>query len=408
MAAKISELKVFVASPDDVKEERGSLEDIISRLNITWGATLGLRLNLIRWETNCWPGVSTDAQAHINDQIEDNYDIFIGIMWKRFGTPTPRAGSGTAEEFQRAYERHKRDPNKLRVMFYFKEAPPTSMSEIDPEQWAFVNEFRKQLGEKGVIYWEFKDSREFESLLYMHLSRQVQEWGKSWGIEKRSLIMEESTPEISPNDLIICGDISEIDNGEGFLDLIEHANESFNEGKEIAERIAQEITEFGAKIEFRSKEMDGAKTATGVDIRKARRIGDRIADDMESVVARMNIEIPYLSKSLSSGINAMSRAAVLYLDFETASEGDLISARDEALSLKTALIESMAGVRTLRNIIDATPRLTTKYNHAKKHLVAVFGSLINEMQSAINLIFEMEKVVDKAIEEIQVRKTTKK
>jgi len=406
MARMISELRVFVASPDDVKEERGLLEEIISKLNITWGNTRGLRLDLVRWETHCWPGVSTDVQANINEQINDNYDIFIGIMWKEFGTATPRAGSGTAEEFQRAYERYKQDPNALRVMFYFKEAPPASMSEINPEQWASVNEFRKHLGERGVIYWEFKDSREFESLIQMHLSRQVQEWGGSWGTENRSLTKNESIPETSPNESITCDDITEIDNEDGFLDLVELGTESFNETKEIAEHIAEAINELGVKINIRSKEMDGAKMPTGVDVRMARRIGDRVADDMEAFVARMNTEIPLFTKSLSTGINAISRAAVLYADFEGSSEGELISAREGAQSLKTSLVESMAGVTSFRNITDATPRLTTKFNRAKRHLVAVLDSLIIEMQSATNLTSEMEKVVDKSIEEIQARKTT--
>lgn len=396
MARTVSELRVFVASPDDVKEERELLEEIISELNVTWGNTLGLRLDLVRWETHCWPGISTDGQANINEQVKDDYDIFIGIMWKKLGTPTPRAGSGTAEEFERAYTRYKQDPNALRVMFYFKDAPPSSMNEIDPKQWLSVNEFRKQLkDEKGVLYWEFKDQNEFKSFIQMHLSRQVQEWGKSWGIKR------ESTLAIPVSESIICGSTTETDNEEGFLDLIELGTESFNETKEITGRMAEAINELGIKIGTRSKEMDGAKGPIGVDVKMAKRVGDRTADDMESFVVRMNTEIPLFTKSLSTGISAMGRAAVVYTEFENPSEGELISAREGVQSLRTSLIEPMEALKRFRNIIDNIPRLTTKFNRSKKHLVAVLNSLLNEMQSAFNLTSEIEKVIDKAIEGIQ-------
>jgi len=59
----------------------------------------------------------------INNLNLPSYDIFIGILWKKFGTLTGRACSGTEEEFNRAYERYKENPSKLRIMFYFKTAP---------------------------------------------------------------------------------------------------------------------------------------------------------------------------------------------------------------------------------------------------------------------------------------------
>jgi hypothetical protein len=41
-------------------------------------------------------------------------------MWKRFGTPTKRAGSGTEEEFESAYEALISGIKKLQyVIFYF-------------------------------------------------------------------------------------------------------------------------------------------------------------------------------------------------------------------------------------------------------------------------------------------------
>ena len=77
----------------------------------------------MKWETHAYPGISSDAQAVIEKQIGDRYDIFIGLLWVRFGTPTKNAGSGTQQEFEKAYARFQEAPGQIRIMFYFKEAP---------------------------------------------------------------------------------------------------------------------------------------------------------------------------------------------------------------------------------------------------------------------------------------------
>src|SRR5690349_22389526 len=94
-------LSVFVASPNDVREERDRIQRVVEEFNLGIAKAQGLILELIRWETHAWPDIGDDAQDVINRQIPIP-DIFIGILWKRFGTPTKRADSGTQEEFERA------------------------------------------------------------------------------------------------------------------------------------------------------------------------------------------------------------------------------------------------------------------------------------------------------------------
>jgi hypothetical protein len=114
-------LSVFVASPSDVTDERTKLEEVVNELNITWSREFGVRLELVRWETHSFPSKGADAQDVINTQIPEDYDIFIGIMWCRFGTPTKRAESGTLEEFLRAKARHDENPSSVDIMIYFKD-----------------------------------------------------------------------------------------------------------------------------------------------------------------------------------------------------------------------------------------------------------------------------------------------
>jgi hypothetical protein len=79
MAKQVSVLSVFVASPDDVADERECLEGVIRELNLQWTSRC-VRLELVRWETHVYPGVGSDPQQVINEQIGDDYDIFLGLL----------------------------------------------------------------------------------------------------------------------------------------------------------------------------------------------------------------------------------------------------------------------------------------------------------------------------------------
>ena len=82
-------VQVFVASPSDVTNEREQLETLIFETNKIWGRTLGVIFELIKWENDVRPAFGSDPQSVINSQIGDDYDIFIGILWGKFGTKTP-------------------------------------------------------------------------------------------------------------------------------------------------------------------------------------------------------------------------------------------------------------------------------------------------------------------------------
>ena len=159
-------LRIFVASPSDVSEERQRLEDVVESLNCGFAAK-GVQLKLVRWERDASPRLGEDAQSVINKQLLADYDIFVGIMWKTVGTPTKRAESGTIEEFENALERFQEDSSVV-VMMYFKNAPPSSMEQIDPDQLKKVNEFRSKI--KGLgLYHSFDSPEHFSAAIHTHL-----------------------------------------------------------------------------------------------------------------------------------------------------------------------------------------------------------------------------------------------
>jgi len=164
-------LRVFIASPSDVSEERDIVSLVVSELRRTHGDALNVELESVRWETHAWPDIGADAQDVINNQI-GQYDIFVGIMWKRFGTPTKRASSGTGEEFDRAYDFFTRF-NRPKIMFYFRRTPFYTSNVEDWSQFRKVITFRKKLEKLGAFFGEYEQSLGFERDVREHLTKQI-------------------------------------------------------------------------------------------------------------------------------------------------------------------------------------------------------------------------------------------
>jgi hypothetical protein len=168
-------LSVFLASPGDVNDERNRVGAFVDEWNNLWSEELGVHLSLVRWETHAYPAVGADGQEVINTQIGEEYDVFLGIMWKRFGTPTGRAESGTVEEFERALGRY-RISGSPQLMFYFKKADSDAGEDI--AQLQAVQRFRGKLAKDGLLYWEFVSPEQFGQLVRVHLTRHIQNWAK--------------------------------------------------------------------------------------------------------------------------------------------------------------------------------------------------------------------------------------
>ena len=157
--------RVFLASPGDVPAEREALSRVVDEVNVTTAPLVDCRLEAVRWETHSAPDAGRPQQV-INKQISE-YDVFIGVMWRRFGTPSGVAGSGTEEEFRIAYKRWE-ESHQLALMFYFCEAPfyPKTLDELD--QMKRVLRFRQELDRKALT-WSYEDHGLFEAIIRKHL-----------------------------------------------------------------------------------------------------------------------------------------------------------------------------------------------------------------------------------------------
>lgn len=163
-------VRVVAVSPSDVRVERDRLDTVVDELNHGVAAACGCRLSLWRWETDAHPGLHLEGpQGLIDDamRIEDA-DVVVGIFWKRFGTPTPDAGSGTEHELRRASAAW-RERGRPQVMVYFCERRymPTDAAEAAQQQQ--VLSFREALP-KEQLWWRYETVADFERTVRKHLT----------------------------------------------------------------------------------------------------------------------------------------------------------------------------------------------------------------------------------------------
>lgn len=168
--ANVRLINVVAVSPGDVAAERERLEIVIAELNRDESVRRGRVLHLLRWETHSRPGLDESGPQGLIDGLIriDEADIVVGVFWKRFGTPTDDAGSGTEHELRLAWElwEQQRRPDVLLYFCRRSFSPPSRRSEV--EQLARVVAFRESLPAPQA-YWEYTEVDDFERSVREHL-----------------------------------------------------------------------------------------------------------------------------------------------------------------------------------------------------------------------------------------------
>ncbi len=180
-------IKVFLGSPGDLEEERKAAKVIVDEENANHANALGYHVDLVGWEDTV--SQRRRAQDAINVDL-DQCEYFIGLMWKKWGTPPGPEGhpytSGFEEEYRRSVERHEKS-GKPEISLLFKNIPKDDLSDIG-RQLEKVLAFQKEINdEKKQYYQKFEDLRDFErrfrAIIAKFLKDQQLEDNKSEALE---------------------------------------------------------------------------------------------------------------------------------------------------------------------------------------------------------------------------------
>lgn len=189
MPTTVRTLKVFLASPGDVKPERAAAEELVNDLNKQM-RDLNWQIMLYMWE-DLAPGFGR-PQEIINSNV-DECTVFLGLLWEKWGQATGKYSSGFEEEFERALTRRKAT-GEPEIWLVFK-APNSEKAKDPGPELSRVLEFRnRQTNLREVLYHEVSDCNEWKSKLTNWLWRYV-----SQQLSEASRPLQPQQPASSPD-----------------------------------------------------------------------------------------------------------------------------------------------------------------------------------------------------------------
>ncbi|BDV36536.1 DUF4062 domain-containing protein [Methylocystis iwaonis] len=160
-------LRVLIASPSDLAEERDATTQAINEWNALHAAAESVVLLPVRWETHATPRAGVRPQQTINEQLVRTADMVVGLFWTKLGTNTGVAESGTVEEIDQFVETGKP------ALLYFS-SRPIDPAKIDIKQHKKLKAFRDETY-KTALVGGFASPDELRQALAANLLRQVRQ-----------------------------------------------------------------------------------------------------------------------------------------------------------------------------------------------------------------------------------------
>lgn len=165
MLKEINQIKVFVSGPSDVEEEKQIVREVCDSITRTLESQ-NIHVTAVDWRKDIFPEITGErTQALINDQIGE-YDIYIGILWKRFGDRQETGLTPTQEEFEEALRRRK-NTGKPVIRFFFKRKEYYSNGSYEAQQATEVQKFKEEIKNRDIgPYGEFEEVQDFQRKIF--------------------------------------------------------------------------------------------------------------------------------------------------------------------------------------------------------------------------------------------------
>ena len=416
MATKIQRLTIFVSGPSDVDSEKSALRTVVTNLSDRLERTVGVALKVVGWPDDVRPGVNVDPQAEVIRQFGTDFDIYLGILSTRFGTSTPRANSGTEEEFNKAVARFQADSSSVRVLFYFK-GSTQDILKVVADELKKVQKFRVDLSQRGVVYRDFKETSDFVDMVQRHLDELItEEWkdghwstireveqgddGHHQAAESSLTPSTDHHPDLGRTTNALCA--SDDDDDPGLLDYMDSFHKEANALNQTLEQLSEDTICIGDEINSRAAEINtlyrehektkqvGGSKAQQEFVAQSRRKVDQAAENLNDFARSMIVNV--------EEYRVHSRAMLSHLRDgrnETQELGNPENTEDLAAleTLIKGLNEGIAGISGFQAAIAEVPALTGKFKRARRRTAAILGELIAEFSLTINEAQKMQKTL---------------
>ena len=167
MSQETIEIKVFISCPSDVEYEK----DIAVRTCESISRMLAkekIAVKTIHWRKDVLPIITGEGPQKIIDKHLEGteYDIYIGILWKKFGELQENGKTPTEGEFEDALLRYKQTWKPL-ITVFFKEKECLFHNQHETLQYLEVQKFREKIKSHELgIYNTFTTELDFQEKVY--------------------------------------------------------------------------------------------------------------------------------------------------------------------------------------------------------------------------------------------------
>jgi hypothetical protein len=264
-------LRVIIASPGDVAEERKTVTEEILRWNDANAFARKLVLLPVKWETHSTPQQGDHPQAIINRQLLDDADIMVAIFGTRIGTPTEGYISGTVEEIKKHVAAGKT------AKIYFSDVP-VAPSSLDPEQYAQLQAFRKECQSTG-LYATFGSAQQLRTDFRHHLDLELNQARYLWLSSPQPAL--DNAKDLSPDGIRLIRAAASTD-GQVILQNTLAGYGLSAGSEEFMEPTPRSAAKWRAIVNDLTNGGFLEETAPGSGIYQLSESGFKIADDIES------------------------------------------------------------------------------------------------------------------------------
>ncbi|PWN66070.1 hypothetical protein [Chryseobacterium oncorhynchi] len=383
MAKNVTKYSIFLGSPSDLEEERIEVENAIKELNIIYGNRNNLILDVLKWETHSAPGITESyTQDIINEDIGLGYDIFVGLIWQKFGTKTNVANSGTEEEFLNALKRFKNKEN-IQILFYFKNKAPLALSDINPEELSKINNFKKVLRDNNVFYGSFNDLDELKANLRIHLPKRIDNLiSNSIKVDKSLIDDNDTSIQSTDEHSVLEEDFGLFDYLLEFERLLSNSTVALTKINESTNIIGEEMGRKADEIERFAQYPNPNKNLI---VELFKRISKIMNDYSERIKVENIVFYSNFKDAIEIGLKYVNSMEYLDKDqYKENLESTLESIEDLQENIPLA-INSMSG---LHNSVKSLPNLQSNLNASKRGLDKQLDEFIFSLKGVNNLTNE--------------------
>jgi len=368
-------ITVFLVGPSEVAKEKAAVEAVLREINAIWARFLRAELDLIRWENSTTPGIGSDAQAVINAQIADDYDLLVGLMWRTIGTATPRAASGTAEEVERAIARRRSSGTAPEIFFYFKRrSEDGDLEERDPE----IEKFAAYLNNAGVLYSEFPDGGALERQARLHLSLFLQRQFQSGGL---LTVLGDHVADAAERQVLESRQLEKASL------LAREASANLTDATDSSKSLILHLQDFNQRMSDTTRRITAAsRPGFRLPTGGPRGVVERFAVSMERFSLDLEESASMMMRSYRAAVSGLGRSVLNVVMVATVAE----ALRDRYRELRTSVAAArsqMEGMRTsaggFRSVVASWPAASPQFAQCRDELIQKLGMFDRQLVDAL-------------------------